>query len=98
MTTPTTIQQIQGLADRLARAKDILQDGRIEPIAGIGSYFFYSASGNHVVTPDGRCNCPDYQYRFELHKGWCKHRLAAKLLEENPQGRGDNSQVYAAAA
>ena len=97
--TATPMTQIKGLASRLAMAGDIVKDGRIEPIEDMeGAYQCTSPSGTYVVMPDGRCNCPDYQYRMELHKGWCKHRIAARLLEEDPGTLGHDDQQYAVAA
>ena len=77
------LEQITGLSSRLERARDLVREGRIQAIPDLeGAYRVINQDGqSHVVQPDGRCNCADYEYRYEFHKGWCKHRIATKLLE-----------------
>ncbi len=40
---------------------------------------------------NGECGCPDALQRAELHKGFCKHRLAVELFK---QASGSGSQTH----
>ena len=80
-----SMKQIQGLAERLAEAAGIVEAGQIEPMEDlIGAWYCTSPTAHYVVMPDGRCNCPDYEYHQDLHGGWCKHRIAAHLVGSAP--------------
>ncbi len=75
----TPITQIDALAARLAKARALA--GEVSP-AGPNGYELSSAAGTHHVV-DGHCDCPDSRFRRELHKGYCKHRLAVILYQES---------------
>jgi hypothetical protein len=78
------LREAQALASRLARAEALAKAGvgTVEPMDG--AYLVTSRDGTkkYVVGPDGRCTCPDWEYRHELHNGRCKHRLAVLVYEE----------------
>lgn len=77
------LEQIEALAERLERAKEIVAAGVVEPIEGWdGAYVVTNGEGKkYLVSPDG-CTCPDYTFRAEVTRGWCKHRIAAAIFEE----------------
>ncbi len=64
----------------MERARDLVQEGGIQASPDLErAYLAINQDGQpHVLQPDGRCNCADYEYRYELHKGWCKHKIATK--------------------
>jgi hypothetical protein len=79
MTTSTIspIQQIDGMTERLSKAREIFAQGHYTVQGSRGEYYLVN----------GECSCSDAQYRAYLHNGWCKHRLAAQLYREaQPEG------------
>ena len=80
----TAIQQIEALSERLARARKILADGLVVPIIGMDShYVVQSSDGNGLYLVNGKCSCPDSEYRSSVHSGWCKHFLSVELFKES---------------
>lgn len=83
----STVQLITKLAERLEKAKALVEDGCVHPITGepnnyvveserdVGTYY-------HV---NGVCTCPDFQHRGKEIAGWCKHKLAVELMKEQEQ-------------
>ena len=75
----TPITQIDALAARLAKARALV--GRVSP-ANAEVYDVASGDDRHYLV-NGHCNCPDARFRRELHKGYCKHRLAVILYQDS---------------
>jgi len=77
-----------GKLKRLERAKKILAQGNVFPVAGAKEKFVvFSSAGNKFYLVDlaeGYCTCPDFQTHQEHNGGWCKHRMAAWLLVNHP--------------
>ena len=74
----TPITQIEALAERLEKARALV--GQVSP-TDKEVYDVASGDGRHYLV-NGQCNCPDARYRRDLHKGYCKHRLAVYLYRE----------------
>lgn len=76
------ISKIEALSQRLERAREIVESGLVEDIGG-GIYIVLSQRGkeHYTVDPHG-CECADCFQRFDLTKGYCKHRLAVELFKE----------------
>ena len=77
--TVTPITQIEALAERLEKAREIV--GQVSPVLGLDDHHVVAGGGGHYLV-NGRCSCPDAQHRRDLHKGFCKHRLAVYLYRE----------------
>lgn len=86
----TIVAKIEAAAQRLERAREIVEHGAIWPIHQDDARRFVakSHSGQHgengvpklyLVGPNG-CTCADYRKLAEENGGWCKHRLARELL------------------
>ena len=78
--TVTPITQIEALAERLEKAREIV--GQVSPVLGLDGHHVVAGSDGHYLV-NGHCNCPDARFRRELHKGYCKHMLAVYLYEES---------------
>lgn len=77
----TMIQQIEGLSQRLERARQLVAEDKVRPVLGMESHFVVeSTMGEGLYLVNRECTCPDAKYRIELHNGWCKHNLAVELL------------------
>lgn len=90
----TITDRIRALALRLAKAEQIVQEDRVTWWEDQNCYMVSSPTGRWYSvsgpTVGEECNCPDAQQRQELHKGWCKHRLAVELVRQGfgiPSGR-----------
>jgi hypothetical protein len=90
MTTQTTtinpIRQIEALAARLEKARAIVAEGKVHPIAGMEDHYaVIGTAGAYIV--NGECNCPDAAQRVEMHWGFCKHRLATLIYREQQEAQ-----------
>ena len=87
MTTPTVIEKIEALSQRLERAKAIVADDKVKRVLGVDDHFTVeSSTGTGTYLINGTCSCPDAKQRDDLTKGLCKHKLATLLyLEVNPK-------------
>lgn len=75
------IAQIRGMQKRLNRAEQLVADNAVHPVLGVeGQYVVHTEHGYHLV--NGSCTCEDAEYRQDIHRGWCKHRLAVELYKE----------------
>ena len=77
--TVTPITQIEALAERLEKAREIV--GQVSPVLGLDGHHVVAGSDGHYLV-NGHCTCPDARYRKDLHKGWCKHRIAVEVYRE----------------
>ncbi len=84
----TPITQIDALAARLAKARALV--GQVSP-ADAECYDVASGDDKHYLV-NGQCNCPDARFRRELHKGYCKHRLAVYLYRESRDERAEHEK------
>ena len=86
-------QEQVGKLKRLERAKEILAQGNVFPVAGAAEKFVvFSSAGNKLYLVDlaeESCTCPDFQKNQRFNGGWCKHRMAAWLLKEHPDDYQD---------
>ena len=85
----TPITQIDALATRLAKARALV--GQVSPADAEG-YAVASGDDRHYLVVNGQCNCPDSRFRRELHKGYCKHRLAVYLYRESRDERAEHEK------
>ena len=77
------IEKIEALHQRLERAREIVAEGRVQPVLGMEEhYVIQSSTGQGYYMVNDTCTCPDARERSELTKGLCKHRLAALLYQE----------------
>jgi predicted nucleic acid-binding Zn finger protein len=87
-----TIKQAQGIAERLAKAEQLVAEGAVLPVAGLSGYAVVrngDGSSMYLVRFEQsheHCTCPDFQQRQKAAGLPCKHLLAAQLaLGSNPQ-------------
>ena len=94
MTTPTVIEKIEALSQRLERAREIVADNKVKRVLGVEDHFtIESSTGSGTYLINGTCSCPDAKQRDDLTKGLCKHKLATLLyLEANPTPEGENKE------
>lgn len=90
----TTIEQIEGLSKRLDKARQIVSDAMVFPVVGMSEHYVVQASdGNSFYLISDTCTCPDANERSELHKGWCKHRLAVELFKKEHEESSSSKQI-----
>ena len=87
--TVTPITQIEALAERLEKAREIV--GQVSPVLGLDDHHVVAGDGGHYLV-NGLCSCPDAKHRPELHKGFCKHRLAVILYRESRDGQTEQEK------
>ena len=79
----TTVQQIEGLSQRLTKAHQIVTQGKVKPVLGMDNHYVVeSSTGDGFYLVNGECTCQDSKQRTELHNGWCKHNLAVELVKD----------------
>lgn len=91
MTTPTIVDKIEALHERLERARIIVADGKVSPVLGMDEHFtIASSTGDGSYLVNAACTCPDANdpRRKDLIRGICKHRLAAILYMEATTNEG----------
>ena len=82
MVTATTVK---GLATRLEKAKALVADGAVFPVAGCDGYAVVrngDGTQMYLVRMDAgheNCTCPDFKQRQQAAQLPCKHILAAQL-------------------
>ena len=76
------IERIDGVHQRLERARQLLADGAVRPIKGLADHFTVDSTDGSQYLINSSCGCGDYQYRQALNNGHCKHRLAVTLYQE----------------
>lgn len=77
----TTIKLIEGLSRRLDDAKAIIAEDRIHELSGSGGQYVVEGLKGAMYLTNGKCSCPDYQFRHEQIP-YCKHVLAEMILKE----------------
>ena len=85
----TPIAQIEALADRLEKAREIVD--KVSPVLGLDDHHVVAGDGGHYLV-NGQCTCPDSRFRRELHKGYCKHMLAVYLYRESRDERAEQEK------
>ena len=82
------VKTIEALNQRLEKAKELAHNGKVRRIEGTGNWVVQNSDESKIyLVEDSSCTCPDFQQRKELHKGWCKHRLAVALVSPEQSGR-----------
>ena len=77
------IEKIEALHCRLEKARQIVAEGKVQPVLGMSDYYTVESStgeGHYLI--NSNCSCPDAQMRSELTKGLCKHKLAVLVYME----------------
>ncbi len=75
------VKQIEQLNQRLEKARQIVAEGKVNPIIGKDNHYTIEGCDGFYLVND-TCSCPDAEHRNELHQGWCKHRLSVELYKE----------------
>ena len=75
------VKQIEQLSQRLEKARQIVAEGKVNPIIGMDNHYTVEGCNGFYLVNDS-CSCPDAEYRSELNKGFCKHKLAVELYRE----------------
>jgi len=84
MVSPVT--QIESLYKRLEKAREIVAGGKVHPVLNLDNHYAVESSkGDGFYLVNGVCSCPDAQEREDIHKGWCKHKLAVEIFKESVQ-------------
>ena len=80
-----TAATVKGLAERLAKAEQLVASGAVYPVAGLDGYAVVKngdGSQMYLVRTDAEhehCTCPDFTARQEAQGLPCKHLMAAQL-------------------
>lgn len=83
-----TAQTVKSLAERLAKAEQLVADGAVFPVAGLEGYTVVRNGGGdsmYLVRHEAgheNCTCPDFTGRQEAKGLPCKHLMAAQLVAE----------------
>ena len=79
--TATVLERIEGQAERLEKARRLVEAGKLRPLTPDGTTWAVYSETNpklrYRVTAEG-CSCPDYRYRHDELE-ICKHMLAVEL-------------------
>lgn len=79
----SVIRKIEALHCRLERAREIVAEGKVQPVLGMPDHFTVeSSTGNGHYLVNATCSCPDAANRSELTKGLCKNKLAVLVYQE----------------
>lgn len=87
-----TTREIRSLAQRLAKAEQLVAEGAVFPVAGLAGYAVVrNGDGNsmYLVRFDAgseSCTCPDFQQRQKALGQPCKHILAGAMNSERAAG------------
>ncbi len=85
--TATVVERIEGQAERLEKARRLVQEGKAQPLTPDGSTWAVDSESDpghrYLVTASG-CSCPDYEYRHDEFQ-ICKHMLAVELAKAQAQ-------------
>ena len=77
------VKTIEALNQRLEKAKELAHNGKVRKIEGTENWVVQNSDESKIyLVQDSICTCPDFHQRKELHKGWCKHRLAVVLAQQ----------------
>lgn len=82
-----TARVIEGLYARLQRARELVEAGKVYPVAGLdGVYTVLNSDGSstYLVHAGSSCTCPDFE-RWGERGLPCKHLLAVELYLQNAQ-------------
>ncbi len=97
MAQAMTAKQAKAVAERYAKAVELVQQGRVHPLYGRdGFYVVVNGQGLAYLVNlvnGGECDCPDSQYRASKI-GVCKHALAAMLYEEQQQAEAGGGHPH----
>lgn len=80
-----TAQTVKGLAQRLEKAQQLVEDGAVFAVAGMSGYAVVrTGDGTQMYLVEHhagreRCTCPDFKQRQKSAGLPCKHILAAQL-------------------
>src|SRR5688572_5990038 len=78
---------VKGLAERLAKAEQLVVDGAVFPVAGLDGYSVVrNGDGTQMYlvrfeSGHEHCTCPDFKQRQQQAGLPCKHILAAQLAD-----------------
>ena len=81
--TTLTETRIEAVHARLPRARAIVDMELVEALPD-GSYVVHSQrmNGDYYTVDQTGCNCPDVQYAGDTTGGFCKHKLATRIYQE----------------
>lgn len=77
------VETIEAMSQRLEKARALVRDGKVRKVEGEDSWVVENEEGKFYLVQNSTCTCQDFQQRKDLHKGWCKHRLAIALTKKN---------------
>ena len=87
------IEAIEGMAQRLEKARKLAEEGKVKKVEGDESWIVESEEGGRLyLVKNSACTCQDFNLRQDLHKGWCKHRLAVALVKRNQKKGGQDGK------
>ena len=84
-----TAKQAKAIAERYAKAVDLVEQGRVYRLYGYEDRFVVvNGQGQAYLVEhlSGECTCPDSQYRCSKLDIPCKHALAVELYLERQAG------------
>lgn len=95
-----SVRDIEALAERLERARQIAAEGKVLKVLGPGAteeaYVVLNGKGAYLVVAGRGCTCPDFQHRLKERELSCKHMLAVQLVQErggeSDKGKAEGSE------
>jgi len=80
------IEFIEAVAKRLEKARALASN--VRAIEGAEAFIVENEEGRKLyLVQNSTCTCPDFRQRKELHRGWCKHRLAVALANRKQNNK-----------
>jgi hypothetical protein len=91
--TPSPIQRLKALRDRLDKAEELVRGCKVHQVIDMPGHYVVEGAGGHYIVNES-CLCPDFLHRGgELVDGYCKHKLAALIYEEEVKGPNYNPEL-----
>jgi hypothetical protein len=81
------IKRLKALRDRLDKAEELVMEYKVHSVVNMPGHYVVEGEKGTLYIVNESCLCPDFLYHGgELVDGYCKHKLAALLYEEEVKG------------
>jgi flavin-binding protein dodecin len=83
--TQSPLAHLKALRDRLDKAEELVRELKVHQVIDMRGHYVVEGEKGHYIVNDS-CLCLDFLHCTELVDGYCKHKLAALLYEEQVKG------------
>ena len=83
--------QVRQMAERLAKAEQLVAAGKVHTISGLDGYYAVESSTGaayylvHLKSDGACCSCPDWAHHGKETDSACKHIFGAQLVAVAPK-------------